>query len=81
MDGENNPAKAYNIRRLTNQDIMRLVKTTRLDIAASYGTYARRKHTNQTATVAPVDPRNHFRRKLIARCLTILHERGISGDF
>ena len=80
MNGENNPAKAYNIRRLTNQDIVRLVKHTRLDVAASYGIHARRSHTNQKATMAPVDPRNNFRRKLIARCLTILRERGITDD-
>lgn len=74
-------SKAYSLRKLADQDLIRLIKNLRLEIAASYGKLAPKKQQRTDVTVPLVDPRNNFRRKLIARALTILNERGIKGDY
>lgn len=70
---------SHELRKQDSDHLIRLVKKMKMDIAISYGMMSERKKANpMKATALPrIDPSNNFRRKVVARCLTILRERGI----
>ena len=70
---------AKTLRNQSSDQLIRLVKDMKLEIDSSYGLMAKRqKQAEVQGKLLPrFDPHNRFRKRVIARCLTILNERGI----
>jgi ribosomal protein L29 len=72
-------AKADELRDQSDDQLKLIIYTMQMEIASSHGMLARRGNTAGAAMklTSTNDPRNNFRKKIIARCLTILNERGV----
>lgn len=74
--------KTSELRKQDDAQLIRLIEKMRMDKAESYGLMAQKAKPEpmKMKSVATVDPKNRFRRLVIARCLTLLRERGVKVD-
>ncbi len=63
------------LRNQSSDQLKRLIYNMRLETAQMHGILAPRKEV-QGKAIPLRDPKDRFRRRVVARCMTILRERG-----
>jgi ribosomal protein L29 len=68
---------AGTLHNQNNDQLIRIIKDLRLDIAGTYGLVTTENAGRARRGLTSLNPNNRFRRRAIARCITILKERGV----
>ena len=80
---ERHKVQAGTLRNQSDDQIKRIIHDMRQETASNYGLLRQQRNnpTRDKSKPTPlVDPRNRFRRRVVARCLTILRERGVKFE-